>query len=31
MAKRRGQGEGSVYRDPSGRWVGLLDLGNDGT
>lgn len=26
-AARRGRGEGSVYQDPNGRWVGQLDLG----
>jgi integrase len=25
--RRRGQGEGSIYRRPDGRWVAVLDLG----
>lgn len=28
-AKRRGSGEGSVYKDPDGRWRGAVDLGWD--
>lgn len=31
MAKRRGQGEGSIYkRAPDGRWVGSVNLGYEG-
>lgn len=29
--KRRGHGDGALYQDPSGRWVGALDLGRDAT
>ncbi len=29
--KRRGRGEGSVYRRADGRWVGVLSLGADGS
>lgn len=32
MAKRRGHGEGSIFfEEARSRWVGTLDLGNDGT
>ena len=27
MNKRRAHGEGSIYRRPDGRWVGMLNLG----
>lgn len=31
MAKRRGHGDGSIFfEEARGRWVGTLDLGNDG-
>ena len=31
MAKRRGHGEGSVYKRKDGRWVAVLELGWQGT
>lgn len=29
MAKRRGNGEGSIYRDSKGRWVAVLTVGHN--
>ena len=30
MARRRGNGEGSIYRTPNGQWCAALTIGYDG-